>query len=351
MNRARSVIRYVILIVILLLATLGIRYYFSHRERVTYSSPDPAVVIGKAERMTLNEEAGFFGYISPERTAPIVPFVSGTILSFDHEVGDQLEEDDIVCSIDSRPYELQMLQAKAQYEALESSLTRVERLYESGAVSRQELDTLTAQKDAAGAQLELAELQLSYANVTTPISGTLIVKNGGVGSIGSTASPVAVVADLSSLIVDLNIPERYYFSLKEHIDDLEITVSSPDGSVKSGATVVSMGALVDPTSKNFTLRIRLYENSSLFIPGMYVSVNIVYEKHENVLSLPVGIRNYEGGVYYYDEGVARYLVPEVLYENDDYFALSDEYADYDFIVSGESRVFDGASVRVVGGDK
>ena len=345
----KAVLRYLLLFIVVALATLISHLYFSSRSEVTYQAPPPAVEVSHPERRTLSRTVDFFGYVAPEKMAPTVPFVSGTVLSFPHEVGDELEKDDVICTLDKRPYELQLKQAEAQYLALSSSFERVESLYESGAVPRQEYDTLKAQADAAKAQLELASLQLSYADVTTPISGTIISKNGGVGSIGTSTSPIAVVADLSSLVVDVDIPERYFGEVFPNKDDLSIKVTAADGGDGFDAELVSIASVVDPTSKDFKMRIRLSEGVP-FIPGMYVRVHLEWGERKDVLTVERRLLNHEGGLYHYLDGVVHYIVPEVLFETDDYVQIGDEYEEYLFVTKGESQVFDGGKVNVVGGE-
>ena len=345
----RRIIKYVVFILIIVAALIGLNMFFSSRTVETYTPPLKNVVTAEAEMRDIKESVTVSSYVESQSMVPVVPFVSGTVLSFPHEVGDELEKDDVICTLDKRPYELQLKQAEAQYLALSSSFERVESLYESGAVPRQEYDTLKAQADAAKAQLELASLQLSYADVTTPISGTIISKNGGVGSIGTSTSPIAVVADLSSLVVDVDIPERYFGEVFPNKDDLSIKVTAADGGDGFDAELVSIASVVDPTSKDFKMRIRLSEGVP-FIPGMYVRVHLEWGERKDVLTVERRLLNHEGGLYYYLDGVVHYIVPEVLFETDDYVQIGDEYEEYLFVTKGESHVFDGGKVNVVGGE-
>ena len=88
---------------------------------------------------------------------------------------------------------------------------------------------MKAQRDAAKAQYDLASLQLSYCYVDTPVEGTILMTDGAVGGIATSSSPICVVADLSKLIVNVSIPEKYYLEMYSRKEDIKITVERKVG--------------------------------------------------------------------------------------------------------------------------
>ena len=350
-NRKRilSVIRYLLLFVILGLGFYGIMYFFESRPVEVYEAPLAPVTLSKAERRDIGTTLELTGYIEPEDIIPVVPFVNGTIQDYYITEGDYVEKDQVLATIDPQPYELQRLQAEAQYLALESSLMRVENLYKAGAAPLQDLEVLRAQRDAAKAQLELAELQLGYATVKAPVSGSVIAAPGAKGSIGATGQPIAVLTDLDELAVNVKISEKYYQRIKDNLDDLEVHIQTIDGEKSARCKVEYISPIVDAKSKNFTLHVTLLDNVESFAPGMYVKVFVTYEMNEDVLVLDQKLRKLDGAVYYYDENDSsvHYLKFEPGFENDLYFEVPEEYADYLFVRDGLNLVFDGQEVRVV----
>ena len=255
-----SVIRYIILFVILALGFYGIMYFFETRPVEVYEAPLTPVTLSKPERRDIAQTLELTGYVEPEDVIPVVPFVNGTIEEYFISEGDYVEKDDVIAVIDSKPYELQRLQAEAQYLALQSSLLRVENLYKAGAAPLQDLEVLRAQRDAAKAQLDLAELQLGYATVKSPVSGTVIMAPGAKGSIGATSQPIAVLTDMDELSVNIKISEKYYARIKDNLENLSVTISSVDGLRKANCSVEYISPVVDAQSKNFTLHVKLTDN-------------------------------------------------------------------------------------------
>lgn len=344
-----SFLMFLVLILILAGLYLGMKYYFGSRPVVTYTAPPPSVVVEKPERRDICSYIELSGYVESDSLVPVVPFVQGTILEYYVEAGDKVEKDQVFALVDPQAYELQQSQAEAQYLALESAFSRMEKLKLSGAVTTQDYETVKAQRDAAKAQLDLAELQLSYSSVKAPVSGTVLQSFGTTGSLASSSQPLAVIADLDNLVVKVNVPEKYYSIIKNNMDLLEFEVSNPDDGKSVSASLVSISPYIDPASKTFSLKIKLDDCNADFAVGMYVKIRIVYEKLSSVLSLSEGIKKLDGSLYIYDSqtSTAKNITLTELGSDGSYFAVDEEYAETMFVVDGQDSVFDGQLVAVV----
>ena len=228
-------------------------------------------------------------------------------------------------------------------------------LYEKGAATKQNYDEVKAQRDAGKAQYELAQLQLSYCYVDSPVDGTILMSNGAVGGIGTSDNPIAVIANLDDLIVNVTVPEKYYHTIDANKNDLLVNVVKESGSESYSckAELVSVSPYIDPTTKTFKVKVRLVGDVSSFRPGMMVDVEIIYNDEE-VLSLPQSIKKLDGSVYIVVEDEkgeykAKYLDLPMLLEDDDYFQIEEKYKDVMFISRGQTKVLDGESVKITEG--
>ena len=342
------VIRYIIMLLIFAVLTAGLVIFFSSREPVVYSAPLKPVEITKPERRFIESAIDTTGYIEASAMIPVVPFVQGTVEEYLIEPGMDVVKDEVIAVIDKRPYELQLAQAEAQFTAVESALKRTAPLYESGAATQQDYEMVKAQHDAAKAQLELAQLQLSYADVVSPVSGTVLMAPSAEGSIASSEQPLAVVADLDDLIVNISVGEKYFSRIKSSPESLKITISSPDGAV-SEAEVISVSPFIDPTSKTFKVKVGLIDPSA-FTPGMFVRIHIVYDSVE-CSTLPVTARTAEGAVYMLASGdVAESIVFEKMASDSSYFQIPEGYENADFVIRGQNSILSGEKVAVVSGE-
>lgn len=351
----KRVLKYLIALVVIALAFFAVAWFYSTREVETYTSPLTPVEVMKPEVRNIRESYTVTGYIEAEAMVPVVPFVSGTITEYYAENDMSVKKDQVLAVIDTEPYELQVKQAEAAYLAYEATFERVSALYEKGAATKQNYDEVKAQRDAGKAQYELSQLQLSYCYVDSPVDGTILMSNGAVGSIGTSDSPIAVIANLDNLIVNVTVPEEYYHKINSNKKSLKINVVRRTGEEEHSttATLVSVSPYIDPTTKTFKVKVRLSGDVSLFRPGMMVSVEIVYNEEE-VLSLPQSIKKLDGSVYIVNEDAdgnyrAGYLELPTLLEDDNFFQVDEKYRDVEFIYRGQTMVLDGEIVNVTEG--
>lgn len=351
----KRVLKYLITLVVIALAFFAVAWFYSTREVETYTSPLTPVEVMKPEVRNIRESYTVTGYIEAEAMVPVVPFVSGTITEYYAENDMSVKKDQVLAVIDTEPYELQVKQAEAAYLAYEATFERVSALYEKGAATKQNYDEVKAQRDAGKAQYELSQLQLSYCYVDSPVDGTILMSSGAVGSIGTSDSPIAVIANLDNLIVNVTVPEKYYHKINSNKESLKINVvrRAGDEEYTTTATLVSVSPYIDPTTKTFKVKVRLTGDVSLFRPGMMVSVEIIYNE-EDVLSLPQSIKKLDGSVYIVNEDAdgnyrAGYLELPTLLEDDNFFQVDEKYRDVEFIYRGQTVVLDGEIVNVTEG--
>lgn len=349
--------RVLIVAVLLLAMFIGVRAFLDSREKISYESPLTPVQTIMPEKRVIESTVSFSGYIEAEAMIPVVPFVSGTITEYSIEAGDYVEKDQVICQIDPIPYELQVAQAKAAQVVYEATLDRISALKEAGAATAQQLDEVRAQAEASEAQLKLAELQLGYASVKAPVSGTILMAPSAVGDIGSTEAPVAVIADISKLVMEISVPEKYFQLIHDRKDALTIRIQRPETSVSeevfANTEIISISEYVDPTTKAFTIKVKLTSSIDSFRPGMYARAVISYDKSE-LYTIPHSAMNVDGSAYYIstdNEGntIASYVNLDNQLSDDSHVAVPAELAAFNFVLRGQNSVLDGQRVNVVEG--
>jgi len=145
----------------------------------------PEVTVAKVITRRIKDWDEFTGRFQAVDTVEIRPRVSGYIEQFQFQEGQSVKKDEVLVVIDPRPYQADYDRAKANYELAKSQrelanleAARVQKLKDSGAVSREELDERLsnlhqqeANVAAAKAALDNAALQLSFTKVRSPIEG------------------------------------------------------------------------------------------------------------------------------------------------------------------------------------
>lgn len=341
----KRALKYLVFIILIAAAAAGLKLFFDSRTVTTYTAPLSSVAVIRAEERDLAASASFSGYIESQAMIPVIPFVQGTITSFDIEAGDAVQKDQVIAQIDKEPYLLQEAQAQAAASAYQSSYDRLVQLQQVQAATQQDADTLRGQLDAANAQLELAQLQLSYTDVKAPVSGTVIMTNQTAGDIANSQTPLAVIADTDNLVMNIRVPERYYQIFREHEDELEIRVYSSDAGAETTAQFVSIAPYIDPASKSFVMKVRL-DDPALFTIGMYVRAKVVYQHYSSVMALPERVMKSDGSIYYVEDSTARYIAPADRIHADGWFIAPEGFEDRLFVIEGQNSILDGERVVI-----
>lgn len=173
------------LIPLLLIAVVGLAGCEAHSEEAAAAPPPPAVDVARvaAESVTLWD--GFTGRIAAPESVELRPRVSGYIDSVAFGEGEMVHQGDLLFRIDPRPYQARVNAAKADLSRARSQLSlarseseRAQHLLDSRAISREEYDqrasamaTARSAVLAAEAELDSAQLNLSYTEIRSPIDG------------------------------------------------------------------------------------------------------------------------------------------------------------------------------------
>ena len=370
-KKRHGLIKYILVVVIALVIVLGVNF-FAGREAISYTVPVPAVTVALPVVGTMEESLTINGHVEARSMIPVIPLVSGTIVDYPAKAGEQVKKGQLLAQIDPEAFRQQMLQAQAAYTGFESSFKRVEGLYKAGAATKQEYDTVKAQRDAARAQYDLAVLQLGYASVSSPVAGTVLVAPLSAGSVAASPQPVAVVADLSDLVVRLQVPEKYFTLFSQYRHQLKAQIILPQDEVGlslagseagTGDVKLAQGRLdtmapyIDGSSKTFETVFQLEEGREWFTPGMFVRVRIVFNSLENVLLLPITARKMDGTLYFLEAGEIKTDSEAAIQgrlgswnhqdsvTDNQWIVVPDEYRTRLFVVEGQERVLAGQEVQ------
>ena len=351
-KKLKSVLMYIVLFCIFFGLYYALRWFYSTRTETEYERPISPVEIIYPEIRTVENSVTLSSFIDADSIIPVTPYVEGTIIEYYVTEGDYVKEGDVIAKIDPEPYRLQRDQAEAAYLGYESSFERVANLYKTDSASKQDYDTVKAQRDAMKAQLDLAELQLSYTDIVAHAEGTVLKTVSSKGSTAVKGTPVAMIADLDNLVVNLNLGEQYYSLFKDGAD-YPITITRPktdySDEVSTTAHIKSVSPYIDSSSRNFKLYLTV-DDPSLLRPGMFVKVKVTTSEKSGY-SLNKSAIKLDGSAYYVDEdSIARYIDLSDAYSNDDYVILPEGYEDKAFIIKGQSSIFAGQQVDIVEGE-
>jgi multidrug efflux pump subunit AcrA (membrane-fusion protein) len=187
--------------------------------------------------------------------------------------------------------------------------------------------------------------------VTSTITGTVLQTLYSVGDTVGTSSAIYAVGDLSSIVVETLIPERFSTSMRLGLQ-AEASFEALPGEFFPMA-VSEISPILDTASR--TLRIRLRFQGALdprIRAGMYATVSLVTASRANIPIIPrTSLINTYGDwvVYTVDaNNFARRCVIETGLENEEFVEVTSGLEVGEIVVSvGQNFLSDGESVRIV----
>ena len=253
------------------------------------------------------------GRTEASRVAQVRARAQGIVQARHFEEGRDVKEGQLLYSIDPAPYQATLATAQAQLARAEANLSaaapqaeRAPALLEAKAISQQEFVAFMAAKKqadadvaAARAAVSTAQLQLSYAQVVSPIGGRIgraLVTEGALVGQGE-ATPLALVQQLDPMFVNFSQPAADVLRLRSALargslkaagaEAVAISLVLEDGSVhpQKGKLLFS-DVTVDANTGQLLLRAVVPNPTKQLLPGLYVRVRLEQAQAPNAMLLP-----------------------------------------------------------------
>ncbi|WP_126975491.1 efflux RND transporter periplasmic adaptor subunit [Frigidibacter oleivorans] len=295
-------------------------------QRLSGSATPAAPATAAVTRGTVERSVLATGVIEAAQLVSVGARVSGQIETLAVDLGDRVQEGELIAQIDDddqvnavRQAEAEMLQLRAQINAQKASIRQAElaverarTLNERALSSTADLETAEAAVAVANADLAAIEAQVSQAEVTqasaqteldrtrivAPMTGTVVavVTKEGTTVNANTSSPTLVkLANLDTMVVKAEISEADVVSVTPGLPSTFTLSGAPD--LQFDATLRALepapSAIVD--SDTISTDTAIYYNALLDVPnpdgilriGMTAQVTIVLDRAEDVLTVPV----------------------------------------------------------------
>ncbi len=212
------------------------------------------------------------------RSVEIAPLSAGRVVESRLSQGTEVKSRSLLLALDSVIEKADVLEAKARLEEASRALQRSDSLTQSSGLSQAAIDNLKAQAKIARAQLARANKRLEDRFLRAPFSGFISLSDIETGSRVKAGEVVAVLDDLSGVLVEFSIPEDHFGSLQAG-DTLTARAAAFPGRNFAG-TIDAIDTRVDTVSRSFKVR-GFIKNADRALPaGMFMHVTIGVEESE-----------------------------------------------------------------------
>jgi multidrug efflux pump subunit AcrA (membrane-fusion protein) len=190
----------------------------------------------------------------------------------------------------------------------------------------------------------------SRSPVVSTVSGTILQAPFNIGDTLTTQSAIFVVGDLSSLLVETFIPERFVAVIRQGLRAVLWFEAIPGETFN--AEVIEINPVLDPASRTMRIRLRFINPDPRIKAGMFATISLVTNRRVNVPVIPrMSVINTYGSwiVFIVDENnMALRREVTLGIDNEESFEVLDGIVMGDRVVSaGQNFLSDGDFVRVV----
>jgi RND family efflux transporter MFP subunit len=290
-----------------------------------YTAPPPLrVTVATPVEQPVSRYFESTGNTAAINRVDLVARVQGFVQEINYSDGEWVKKGTSLFVIEPEPYRLKVDAAKASVVSAQATLTQNEAEYQRQAdllkrqVSAQvtydqalaQRDTSRANVQSAQANERLAEINLSYTNVTAPFDGVVSARQVSIGQlVGATSATVlSTIVQLDPIWVNFNASERDVLQARANLARADRTTANLLGiPVEIGLQTESgyphkgkldyVAPTVDPATGTLAVR-AIFENSDrVLLPGLFVRVRIPSRPQPALLVSDTAIGSDQAGRY------------------------------------------------------
>jgi multidrug efflux system membrane fusion protein len=232
--------------------------------------------------------------------------VDGQIIKINFIEGQNVRAGDVLVEIDPAPFQAALAQAQAtklkdeaQLENAHLDLDRFSRLATTNAVSKQQIDTaraLVAQLEATvkadQAMIDMAQTQLNYTRIRSPIdgrTGSRVIDAGNFVRGANDTAGIVTINQLNPINVTFALPADTLPRIKISAQNGDVPVVAQDsngnGLVSGKLTVIDN--LINPATATINYKATFDNSAEVLWPGQFVNVRVELETRRDVVAVPL----------------------------------------------------------------
>lgn len=299
----------ILIAVILILMVLGFIPKYIQREKIEReAAEDPLLVVTVMEAKADTNEIPLVlpSYLDAIHITPIWARTNGYLGKLYTDIGDYVEEGQLLAEIETPEVDQQLNQSRAdllgfiaQEEIALISTNRWQELYKRNpqAISKQEVDeraatynNAVANVESAAANVKRLEYLSNFKRILAPFDGIIIKRDIDLGSLitqGSNGNPQEMfqIARTDVIRAFVNVPQPFFRFITDGLP-AQATIQQYPGKIFRGEVARNARAL-DPIARTLLTEVHIQNKSRELLVGLYAQIKFMLKPDAQVFIIPI----------------------------------------------------------------
>ena len=332
-----------------------------------------SIKVAAVERKEVPIQLLAVGTVEAYATVSIKSRVDGQLVAVHFREGEDVKKGAMLFTIDPRPYEAAVKEARARLERDAALADKAERdarryaeLVAKNYVSsdkfeqfRANAEALRATVAADHAALERDQLNLEYCFIKSPMSGRtgrILVDEGAQIKANDDKGGMVEIMQIMPIHVGFAVPQQYLSEIKTHMaaGPLKVAAAIPESKVPPQTGTLSfLDNKVNTQTGTVLLKGTFANTDRLLWPGQFVTTTLTLAIRSGVVVIPsVAVQVGQDGQFVYvvkpDMTVEMRPVALGMTLGDEVVIEKGLSADEKVVTEGQLRLVPGAKVRIAG---
>jgi RND family efflux transporter MFP subunit len=249
----------------------------------------PAVTVISSQRPANDANLVLPGSTQGIQEAAIYARTNGYVKEWKVDIGETVQQGQLLAEIETPEVDQQLAQTKANYEIAKVTAERWAGLVAKKVVSNQEYDQNEKAYEAAKANYEQLQRLQGFQKIVAPFAGVITARNidnGDLVSAGTSGQPAPLfrIAQTDVLRIYVDVPQTQSRLIAPEQSAAVSVREIPDRTFN--AKVVRTARAIDPASRTLRTELQIPNADGGLFPGMYAEVKFTLSQDPHTLIIP-----------------------------------------------------------------
>ncbi len=237
-----------------------------------------------AEAVRLEDQITAVGSLLAAQSVQVAAEIAGRIVEVAISDGSRVARGDILFRLDDDVIAAELAQARAELDLAQANLKRTRNLARDNFVSERSRDEALSNVNVLQARLQVVAARQSRTRIPAPFDGIVGLVGVSTGDYVTPGATLVRIDDLSSLKLDMRMPERLFPRVRAGQTIRVGFDAYPDHEFT--AHVETIDSQLDPGGRSLLVRGRIDNAQGLLLPGMFARAQLVVDAREGAVMLP-----------------------------------------------------------------